>query len=474
MKGTLSLQRLKRAIAVAGVGALVVGGAVLGTTLSTTQAHAAVGTLGQGTGLTLSPATGGAGSAATTTPTFSSAGCPTGHNGSAALLAVDPTTAAGTPVNQVNGSQVTGVIAPASGTFTGSWGQTLASLEGAAAGNNINAGVQFEVTDICYSDAGATQNPVFGPSTFVTINADGSFAANQTFVGAAQSVNLTLTANPNPATSGQSVTLTATASVAGATGTVTFLNGATSLGSAPLSGGSPDTASLPFTAPTETATTNVNLTATYNPTGNFTAGTGGALSLPVQPAPVNPVSATGTIPLAVTVPLSGTFTLSVNSTTWVVLSVNSAGTTGTAATTPVVVTDTYNSYPGWSVTGEATQWHGVTNPSAETPSGYPAATDIPADHGSQHIAADQLGWAPTNTGTLPTGVTLGSPITAGTTGTGLGDAFQPLATGAPGIGSFTGAGGVTLGANLTLAIPAGQEEGPYAAFLNIDAMSGTP
>ena len=40
MKGipTLSLKRLKRAAAVAGVGALLVGGALLGTT----QAHAAV------------------------------------------------------------------------------------------------------------------------------------------------------------------------------------------------------------------------------------------------------------------------------------------------------------------------------------------------------------------------------------------------------------------------------------------------
>jgi hypothetical protein len=198
---------------------------------------------------------------------------------------------------------------------------------------------------------------------------------------------------------------------------------------------------------------------------------------------VNPTTASGSIPLAVNVPLSGTFTLTVNSTTWVVLTPNSAGTVATGATTPIVVVDTYNSYPGWSVTGEATQWTGVTNPEqAGLPANYPglATADIPADHGNQHIPADDLGWAPTSTGTLPAGVVVNpTGVTAGTgtpgnPGSGLGDAFQNLATAAPGIGSFTGTGGVTLGANLTLDIPSGQEEGPYSAFLNIDAMSGTP
>jgi hypothetical protein len=462
MKGipTLSRNRLKRAAAVAGVGALVLGGALLGTT----QAHAAVtpALFGTGTGLTITPATG----TSTTTETYSSAACPTGFQGSAQIEAIDPTTPAGTAKGSINDdlmAQNTSVATTFTGTIT-------SDLTNEAANIGVADGQQFEVGVFCFTAANETGAGEWASGTFATLaNGGTTYTADQTLVQPSQSVNLTLTANPNPATSGQSVTLTATASVAGATGTVTFLNGTTSLGTAPLSGGS---ASLPFTAPTETAAANVALTATYNPTGSFTAGTAGALSLPVNPQPAG--TATGSIPLAVTVPLSGTFTLSVNSTTWVVLGVNTAGTTGTAATTPIVVTDTYNSYPGWSVTGEATQWNGVTNTTTQTPSGYPAATDIPADHGSQHMAADDLGWMPTNTGTLPTGVTLGGTIAPDTTTNGLGDAFQPLATGAPGAGSFTGAGGVTLGANLTLAIPAGQEEGPYAAFLNIDAMTGTP
>src|ERR1700760_1374353 len=102
MKGTLSLQRLKRTAAVAGVGALLAGGALLGTT----QAHAAQTQFGTGTGLTLTPASGAAGSAATTKPGFSSAACPAGDNGSATVNAIDPTTTAGTPINQINAAQV--------------------------------------------------------------------------------------------------------------------------------------------------------------------------------------------------------------------------------------------------------------------------------------------------------------------------------------------------------------------------------
>ena len=148
---------------------------------------------------------------------------------------------------------------------------------------------------------------MFEDSTFVTINADGTYTADQTLSGPPQSVNLALTANPNPATSGQSVTLTATASVSGATGTVQFENNGTNInGAVALSGG---TASTSFTAPTVTTATTENLTAVYTPSGSFTAGTPGSLSLPVNPAPAN----SGTIPLAVSVPQSGSFTLTVDS-----------------------------------------------------------------------------------------------------------------------------------------------------------------
>jgi hypothetical protein len=437
MKGTLSLLRLKRAIAVAGVGALVVGGAVLGTT----QAHAAVAPIGQGSGLTLTPASGGAGSDATTTPTFSSVACPTGHNGSAVLVAIDPTTPAGSPVNQVNGSLYSAVIAPANATFTGTASGTLASL--LTAGDSISAGVQFEIAAECYTDAGATQNPVFGPSTFVTLNADGSFTANQAFVGAAQSVNLTLTANPNPATSGQSVTLTATASVSGATGTVQFSNGGTNInGPATISAG---VATTTFTAPTVTTPGSVSLTAVYTPSGNFTAGTAGSLTLPVNPAPAN----SGIIPLAVSVPASGSFTLTVDTAT--VVTLTATGLTATGATTPITVSDTRNTFPGWIVSGQDSAWNGTGTAAGGTFSG------------------NQLGWQPTSTGTLPTGVTLGSTVAPAPMGAGLGTTAATLASATH--GAPNGFGTSNLGANLTLNIPATAPAGPYTSGLTISAVT---
>jgi hypothetical protein len=471
MKGipTLSRSRLKRAAAVAGVGALVLGGALL----STSQAHAAsLNVYGTGTGLTISPATGNA----STVETYSSAACPAGFQGSAIIEAIDPATPAGQTKSNIVVDQMAQPSTQVSQTFTGTFTNPLTNEE---SGNiTLVDGQQFEIGVYCFTAGNATGPGEWASGTFATLSNSGqNYVADQTVTAAPTAVNLTLTASPNPAVSGSSVTLTAHADAANATGTVSFENnGSTVIGTGQLSGGTTSTASFTFTPPTVTSPTTLNLSAVLTTPGTgFTAGNPGTLPLTENPAPAHPTSLTGSIPLAVTVPLSGTFTLTVP-TTWVVLTVNGAGTVATAPTGPIVVTDTYNSYPGWSVTGEATPWHGVTNPSSENPAGYPAASDIPLDHGSQSIPADQLGWQPTSTGTLPSGVTV-SPnlITPGTAApNGLGDAFQALATGAPGVGSFTGAGGVTLGANLTLDIPSGQEEGPYAAFLNIDAMSGTP
>jgi hypothetical protein len=39
---------------------------------------------------------------------------------------------------------------------------------------------------------------------------------------------------------------------------------------------------------------------------------------------------------------------------------------------------------------------------------------------------------------------------------------------------FTGTAGAVFGANLDLAIPAGQEAGPYAGFLNITSVNALP
>jgi trimeric autotransporter adhesin len=480
MKGipTLRARRLKQAVVLAGVTALVAAGAVLGAGTAHAAGSNPVADLGNGKALvTASPASG----PTTGTVTFNSPACPTGSE-SAELFLVDN-------LDPTGSQQLIAPVANSVGTpftFTSSEATSTAINLAAAALPDDPANGIAEVVVECFTGTSGGGIGTFTDDDFLQFDAtDSNYTqvANPGVSTPPVSVNLTVTASPNPATSGQQVTLTATASAPNATGTVQFeVNGADINGPANLSGATTSTASTITTPATVTAQTTDPITAIYTPSGNFTAGTVTPGTLTLNPPPVNPTTASGSIPLAVSVPLSGTFSLTVNTTTWVVLGVNSTGTVATGSTTPIIVTDTYNSYPGWSVTGQATQWTGVTNPAAETPSGYPAATDIPADHGSQSIPADELGWAPTSTGTLPTGVTVDTTgVAAGTglpgtttVGTGLGDIPQTLATGAPGSGSYTGTGGVTLGANLTLDIPSGQEEGPYAAFLDIDATSGTP
>jgi hypothetical protein len=440
MKGTLGLPRLKRAAAVAGVSALVVGGALLGTT----QAHAAIAQFGTGTGLTLTPASGAAGSAANTTPTFNATACPSGDNGSATINVLDPTTPAGSTVQNIAAIQEGPVFAPASAAFSGTWSTTLQAVVGTQAGDDITAGTQFEVAVECFSDSQATVDGTYVQSTFVTVNADGSFTANQTMSGPPQAVNLTLTANPNPATSGQSVTLTATASAAGATGTVNFEDNGTVVGTpnVSLSGGKAITT---FTAPTVTSADTENLTAVYTPSGNFTVGNPGSLSLPVNPAPAN----SGTIPLAVSVPQSGSFSLTVDSTD--VVTLTATDLTASGSTTPITVADSRNSYPGWSVSGQDGAWTGTGTAAGGT------------------FTGDQLGWTPTDTALAPA-VTLGSAVTP--VSPGLGTTAATLASVHAGLGN--GFGTSTLGADLSLVIPPTAPAGPYTSGLTISAVTSNP
>jgi hypothetical protein len=163
-----------------------------------------------------------------------------------------------------------------------------------------------------------------------------------------------------------------------------------------------------------------------------------------------PAPYSGAVPLAVQDPPVGTFTLTVDITDTVTLA--ASGSSATAATTPITVTDTRNAFPGWSVSGQDSGFTG---------SGTAAGATIPGD---------QLGWAPTSTGTLPEGVTLGSPVTPANPG--LGSAPAVLASVHAGIGN--GSGTTVLGANLTLLIPAPQAAGPYTGTLTITAVDSEP
>ena len=90
----------------------------------------------------------------------------------------------------------------------------------------------------------------------------------------------TLTSSLNPSTYGRSVTLTATvrSSAGTPTGSVTFYDGATALGTGTLSNGTAALAISGLSAATHT------ITATYGGSGNFQSGTSSALSQVVNRA----------------------------------------------------------------------------------------------------------------------------------------------------------------------------------------------
>jgi hypothetical protein len=429
MKGipTMRLKRLKRTAVLLGAGALVAGASVLGAT----QAHAVVGTgLGQ---IALTPSSGPASQAGITYATTTA--CPSGNNGSASVRLVDPGTGNTTILAPTNNN----ATAPFTGTFNG----TFALAEDVFP--DI-VGTTSEVAVYCFSGASAQGTAVAVQYTFVTISADGSTYTETNNVSSGPvTTTTTLTASPSPATVGSTVTLQATVSPSNAVGTVQFEVGGTAINSpVTVSGGVATTTTTFAAAGTEA------LSAVFTPTDTtaFTTSTGNA-SLTVTTAQVE----TGAIPLAVTVPSTGTFTLTVDTADTVTLAVTSAGTDATAATTPIVVSDTRNTYPGWSVSGQ--DQNGFTGSG-----GAAGAT----------ISGNQLGWTPTNSGTLPQGVTLGSAVPPANPG--LGSTPAVLASVHAGLGN--GVGTSTLGASLDLLFPAGQAAGPYSGGLTITAVGANP
>ena len=146
-------------------------------------------------------------------------------------------------------------------------------------------------------------------------------------------------------------------------------------------------------------------------------------------------------------PPTGIFTLTVDTTDIVTLTVFGSG--ATAVTTPVTVSDTRNTYPGWVVSGQSADFNG---------SGTAAGGSI---------AGDQLGWVPTATA-LGRGVALGPAVNPASPGLDTTPAILADAAAGGGYGTST------LAANLTLAIPAAAPAGPYSGSLTVTAVTANP
>ena len=125
--------------------------------------------------------------------------------------------------------------------------------------------------------------------------------------GARTSTITTLASSVNPSTAGQSVTFTATVSPSAATGTVTFFDGATSLGSGALSGGVATLSTSNLTSGTH------SITATYGGNANYNVSTSTAVSETVNTgAKTNTATSLGSNPNPSTSGQLVTFTATVS------------------------------------------------------------------------------------------------------------------------------------------------------------------
>jgi ABC-type phosphate transport system substrate-binding protein len=204
-------------------------------------------------------------------------------------------------------------------------------------------------------------------------------------------------------------------------------------------------ASLPATTAAFIASCN---NPTFAPDGTNTLANSAPLPSPCDQQGANRCVTSG-ISLAAAIPVSGAFTLTVDTSDTITLVVS--GNTATAATTPIIVSDTRNTFPGWSVLGQAADFTG---------SGTAAGVSI---------SGNQLGWVPTAS-SFGAGVTLGGTVAPAAPG--LGTTAAVLASAPAGVGS--GFGTSTLGANLTLAITPQTLAGGYTGSLTVTAVTAAP
>jgi hypothetical protein len=222
---------------------------------------------------------------------------------------------------------------------------------------------------------------------------------------------------------------------------VEFQAGSTFISIAPLTASGVATTTTTF-APSGTVPGMLSLSAFLLNSGPFYNGSSGSYSEIVNP----PEPPAGSEPISVTVSSSGTLTVSVEPGTVVLV-----GQQGLAQGSLQVVTvsDTRNSYPGWSVSGQASDFTGSGTAAGHT------------------ISGNQLGWHPE--GVVPLAdADLGPFIEPAAPG--LGATAAILASAAPG----HGVGTYLLRALLNLAIPPTAAAGRYDSTLTLTVATAGP
>jgi|HubBroStandDraft_6_1064221.scaffolds.fasta_scaffold67369_2 hypothetical protein len=427
--------RLRRGAVLAGVVGLAAGAAML----TAGSALAAQGS--QPGNLVLNPATG----ALTSTPTWSTTtGCPAGFQGSGEMVEFKP-----------DGVTLASRISPAVGTVTSAFSGTLDGNVGAllnVAGVSAAAPGTSEWAIGCYSGSGGTGSVQYVQSTFVSVAAGATAYTSSATGPVTVATSTVLTASPSPAPVGGTVTLTATETGTDSThpaGTVTFQAGGSNINATPIA---VSAAGVATTTTSFAATGTEALTAIFTPTVTGYSGSTGSTSLVVQAAGTQTA---GSEPISVNVPQSGSLTVTVAPGTVTLTPVTPATTpdeTATGTLQNVTVTDTRNYYPGWSVSGQESNFTGSGTAAGQTLSG------------------NQLGWTPTPVGSLVGGALIGSAVAPLPGGAGIGSVAAVLAQAHAG----TGFGTNVLSANLLLDIPPTTVAGPYTGSLTITYVVSNP
>ncbi len=430
--------RLKRSAALAGI----VGASVTAALLVPGMAQAAGGVGSEPGNLAFTPASG----PTSTKPTWATTdGCPTGFQSSAVLRIVEDGGATSNFSVALNAAQFD-LSKSFSGTTQGTFAQAVTAF-------HLVTGNTYEFFVACFDAPATDGNAVDVQSTFWTLNADGTYSTSatppagggQTAVGTTTS----LVADPTTADTSTAVQLTATVAAqdtAGndAAGSVEFFDGATSLGTEPVSEGSASmsVSTLPVGAD--------SITARFEPTDAtaFAASTSDPVTVTVSQAgggTTPPQGGTGGERINVNVVAGGDLTLTVDNTPVSMTDAKNNGTVldSTGSLSPVTVSDGRTPLAGWDVTGSVSDFTSGTN----------------------NIDANALGWTPKiTTANAGQDVTAGAAVTANSPGLGT---AADLASAVAG----HGAGTTVLGAGLDLQAPIATQPGDYSATLTVTLMS---
>jgi len=374
--------------------------------------------------------------------------CPSGFQGSAVLYELNTDGSIGRSISPV----VTNVSAPFGGTLLGSVGQLIAD------GTDVGDGGTDEWMVACYAGTHGTGSVDDLQSIDVSLSADGgSFWTRRPRPVATIT---TLTGSPDPAAAGAAVALTATVKAADGTvprGEVAFLAGFTLISVAPVNASGVATATTAFAA-SGTNPRTVPLAAWFFGLIGSYAGSVGSCSETVNPSGTH--TGGNSVPVTVTVPRRGAFTVTITPGTVILSAPNREAAKGTLL--DITVTDIRTEHPGWSVSGQESDF---------TDSGAAAGDTISGNQlgwTPYIVSRNQLGWTPSLLSWWRGGVAPGPPVAPADPGLGTTAAILASAEEGSGFGTYV------LSASVVLDIPPTAAGGPYGGSLTITAVEAGP